>query len=196
MNQFKKFESERDYFLNQLKHNEMFDELKTVCKLFATVMYVDTETPDFVFVDIGEEFTDAVNINEEYDIIDESDLEETTEETKLDEPISQNNDKLSEDTINRVLANSIPRKEAIFQSILKGQHDYIIFKELSDGVILNNHKFLHIGNNGLTEPITKYSKELFKIMSDVCAKKELLSTLGGAKPIINEANQQIICSWA
>lgn len=72
-NSIQQFEAERDYFLNQLKCNDMIHELNTARQLFDKVIYIDTEIPDFIIVEVGNEFSGIVNINEEYDIINSDD---------------------------------------------------------------------------------------------------------------------------
>lgn len=189
------FEAERDYFLNQLKHNKMFNELKQVCQLFDQVMYVDTYTPDFIYVDIEDQFTEAINIDEEYDIINETDIDTEVEEEKSKTADVTQCNSLSEDTIKRVIEKSIPEKDNILRSMIMGDKNYVVFKETPNGLILNDKLFRNIMNNGKTEPINKYAKQLFKLLSDKCLQKETTNNLG-FKPTINETSQQIIYSWA
>jgi hypothetical protein len=220
-----KFEAERDYFLNKLKNNDMIKELQTACQLFNKVMYIETDTPDFIIVELSEEF-DVVDIKEEYDIIDDSDLieneTETNEETKnVDErPCSPPIDlskyvlkcsfpdelkcppkptsRLHSDTAKRILKNNTPTRDNILQNTIKGEIEYVVFKPTQDGLILNNRKFLNINNGPLpftSEPINKYTDELFEIMKNHCTHGDTIKDIG-MHPTIDVSTKHIIYSWA
>jgi len=171
------FEAERDYFLNQLKEHDMVDKLKTACGLFDKVMYIDTETPSFIFVEVSDEFN-IIDIKDEYDIVDENDAVDEESDAKSESetvveneivPATETKDsseqnKLSQSIIDSILSKYLASRENICGSVIKNEKEYILFKPTCEGIIINNKLFKYILNNKGKENICQHKDELFKLV--------------------------------
>lgn len=178
------FEEDRTKFFESLIKTNRIDELKEVVPLFDTVFYVETENPDFVFVDVTDVSKGLVNIEAEYDII--------TEEDTIDETV---NKKLSPETTDRIMSSCLTSKDNIFNSTLSGKNKHTVFQVDSNVITINEQKFTNINNNNQIEPIIYYTTQIFDMIKQHCLNDETITNIG-MKPEINEVQKSIVYCWA
>jgi filamentous hemagglutinin family protein len=178
------FEEDRTNFFQTLIKTKRIDELKEVVPLFDTVFYVETENPDFVFVNVTDVSKGLVNIEAEYDII--------TPEDTIDETL---NKKLASETTDRIMSSCLTSKDNIFQAALTGKTKHTVFQVNDNGITLNEQKFININNNNKVEPIIDYTTQIFEMIKQHCLKDETISNIG-MKPKIDEVQKNIVYCWA
>lgn len=193
------FEDKRDNFFKSLYNKNQIKELKEAIKVFDKVAYVETDKPDFIFVNVTDIYDAIPVVEDEYDIIEVSDYEEAieVEETNTTEIQELENDpeELSDEDINRVLKEA-PKKDYIFRQILEGKNKCYLYKEKDNTISIGSIKYSRIrtGTNN-DSPICKYREQLFNVFKQHYDNDAIIKDLG-IKPVIDEANRRIICEWA
>lgn len=178
------FEDRRDDFFKRLYDRNQIRELKEALRVFDRIAYVETDLPEFIFVDVTDIYDDMPIVEDEYHVIESEDLVEETVTKKL-----------NEQTVDRILKTCTAKKDDLFKSALKNAKEHVLFKLVDKSIVLNNtnYKMMYLNNDVVD--IQEYSDELFEIMKEHYSKKDIVTELG-IKPVICENQKQIICSWA
>lgn len=190
------FEDMRDDFFKRLYHQNQIKELKEVMQVFDKIAYVETDKPDFVFVDVTDIYDAIPVVEEEYDIVEVSDYEEVIEVEETVTPVEESEpEKLSSEDIARVLKAS-PKRDYLFEQVLKGKNECPLYQEDEDAISIGPVKYHRIQTGESDDsPICKYKEQLFDAFKQHYSSGDVVQNLG-IKPIINDANRTIICSWA
>lgn len=176
------FEEIRNQFLNQLMSANNVDKLNEVVKLFDKVVYVDIDSPDFVVVDVPDQFDGVVDVEKEYCVVGEN---EGKKQKKLDDK-----------TVSRILQTpNITTKDDIYRSVLSNKKNHIVFTITDNGLILNNKQYTQINNNGKPESILDYSDQIFNLIKQHCQKQSTVDQVHMV-PKVNTKEKSIIYSWA
>ena len=174
------FEDKRDRFLEDLLSSNRIKQLREVVQLFDKNAYVELDVPDFVVVDVPDRFKNAVDVNEEYVVVDDK-------FTKTSKLINEAKERIIQ---------AMTTRDDIFRSLLAGKKEHVVFSSNDKFVILNGKQFMHVNNgNGTPESIVDHADEIFDLIKKHTFSPNVVSDIG-MKPFINENTKSIVYVWA
>lgn len=192
------FEDKRDNFFKRLYHRNQIKELKEAVQVFDRIAYVETDQPDFIFVEVTDIYDAIPIVEDEYNIIEKEDLVDEVIKVEADKVVEKETvatKKLDKKTVQRILKDCTASKDDLFKSALKNVKRHVLFEISDKSIILNNIQFRLMFLNDNIVDIIDYSDELFEIMKEHYSKNDIVTTLG-IKPTICENKKQIVCTWA